>query len=97
MRGGKRKGAGRKVGSTKNDNRKKMSITLPMDLVEWLRKQDLSQAKTIEKVLRAWTSLDAEARYNEGYKDGMEDQRLNDLTVFNNGTSVAKKNGVSGE
>lgn len=32
-------------------NKKKISITLPMDLVEWLRVQDLSQAKTIENAL----------------------------------------------
>ena len=51
MRGGKRKGAGRKAGTA---NRKKISITLPVDMVEWLREQDLSQAKTIEKALRAW-------------------------------------------
>jgi len=56
MRGGKREGAGRKAGSVKHNNRKKISITLPMDLVEWLRAQDLSQAKVIEKALRTWVS-----------------------------------------
>ena len=51
MKGGKRKGAGRPLGTK---NRKKISATLPMELVEWLRKQDLSQAKVIEKALNAW-------------------------------------------
>ena len=51
MKGGKRKGAGRPLGTK---NRKKISATLPMELVKWLREQDLSQAKVIEKALNAW-------------------------------------------
>lgn len=51
MRGGKRKGAGRPAGTLAKEKRKKISITLPIELVEWLRKQDLSQAKTVEKAI----------------------------------------------
>jgi len=54
MRGGARKGAGRKVGSTKTGNRKKISITLPMEMVDWLRRRDISQAKTIEKAIESY-------------------------------------------
>ncbi len=57
MRGGKRKGAGRPPGTFKKNNRKKISITLPIDLVEYLRKQDLSQAKTVEKALRQFRGI----------------------------------------
>jgi len=48
-------GEGKKLGAPiKKEKRKKLSITLPMGLVEWLRAQDLSQAKMIEKALRHW-------------------------------------------
>lgn len=48
MRGGKRKGAGRKPGK---DNRRKSTITLPQDLWDWLNAQPDSQSVTIEKAL----------------------------------------------
>ena len=52
--GGKRVGSGRKAGSTKDDNRKKMSITLPMFLVLKLREHKYSQSEVVERALIEW-------------------------------------------
>jgi len=49
MRGGERKGAGRKA--SPETNRRKSTITLPVDLWEWLNDQPLSQSKEIEKLI----------------------------------------------
>ena len=50
MKGGKREGAGRP--KLQPSQRKVMvSVRLPRKLVRWLRKQDGSQAKIIEKAL----------------------------------------------
>jgi len=46
-----RKRVGRPIGALGSNNRKKLSITLPVNLVEWLRGQDGSQSRTIEKAL----------------------------------------------
>lgn len=51
MRGGKREGAGRKKGVYKTNNRKKLSITLPLKLVLWLDGQGVSRSITIENAL----------------------------------------------
>ena len=50
-RGGKRENAGRKVGFKGENNRRKSTITLPVDLWEWLNDQPLSQSKEIEKLI----------------------------------------------
>lgn len=43
---------GRPKGSIAKERRVKISITLPLDVLGWLRKQKDSQAKTVEKALR---------------------------------------------
>ena len=49
--GGKRKGAGRPVGSTKKNNKKMVSFRLKPTLIKWLKKQP-NQSKTIETALK---------------------------------------------
>ncbi len=51
MRGGERKGAGRKTGTFGKNNRVKMSITLPKGLLAWLKRKEMSQSRVIEKAL----------------------------------------------
>jgi len=48
MRGGKRKGAGRPLGS---DNKERITIRLPVWLKVWLKEQPESQAVLIERAL----------------------------------------------
>lgn len=56
MRGGKREGAGRPKGTTK-ERRVKFTITLPKDLKEWVDKQTLSQSKVVERALIEYRKL----------------------------------------
>ena len=49
-KGGKREGAGRKAGSTKEDHRVAIGVRLPLWQVEWLRKQE-SATREIETAL----------------------------------------------
>ena len=55
MRGGKRKGTGgKKPKLPPGKKRVKGSITLPAKWWAWLRKQDQSQSKVIEKALEVY-------------------------------------------
>ena len=48
--GGKRKGAGRPTGSTKKNNKIKVSFRLKPEIVKWLKKQH-NQSRTVETAL----------------------------------------------
>lgn len=52
-RGGKREGAGRPAGSTKDDNKVMLSIRIDRKLMAWLKRQ-ANQARTIEDALRLY-------------------------------------------
>lgn len=52
MRGGKRTGAGRPKGTTKKKIKKMVSMRLSPDVINWLQKQDQSQAKIVEGLIR---------------------------------------------
>ena len=54
MRGGARKGAGRKVGSTKTGNKVAFSTKIDPELVKKLKEHDLPAAKIIDRALRDW-------------------------------------------
>ena len=51
-RGGARKGAGRKPGTTKPDKKIQIGTRLSLDVVEWLRAQDQPIAQIIERLVR---------------------------------------------
>ena len=52
MRGGSRKGAGRKPGTIKPDKKIQIGTRLSLDVVEWLRSQDRPIAQIIERLVR---------------------------------------------
>ncbi len=54
MRGGKRKGAGRPPGSTKENNKQTYTTRLAPDLIKLLRANELPAAKIIDRALREW-------------------------------------------
>jgi hypothetical protein len=51
MRGGVRKGAGRPLGSFKQDKKVMVSLRLPKYIVDWLRSQEYSQSVLVEEAL----------------------------------------------
>ena len=54
MRGGKRKGAGRPAGTTKENKKVPYSIKIDPELLEKLRAHDLPASKIIDRALRDW-------------------------------------------
>jgi hypothetical protein len=49
-RGGKRKGAGRKADG--DAPKQRISMSLPADLVKWLKQQSENRSEFVEKILR---------------------------------------------